>query len=155
MADCSCTDPVPLPPRAASPLYAYEVSPEAGPNCSFVIPPMTVFIFPFWLCPDACVEAEAIHTAPSQQDHSLRLWLAKVPLGNPVILSPAYLHSWEASRVSGRRAIFYDTAKPAGPPDYLTAKVAPGPYLLHVQNLTNFVNRFSLRLAQTGVEEGH
>jgi hypothetical protein len=150
MADCSCNDPVVLLPTPPSPLYAFEVSPQSGPGCVFTIPPTTVFIFPFWLCPSKTIEINAVLTAAHQQDNSLKVWVARAPLGNPVIDKPAYLNSWETVRSLGKQVTLFDRDQPPAQLPLLAAGLVPGPYLLHVLNLTNSVNEFSLRLEQTG-----
>lgn len=147
---CSCNDPVPLLPTPLQPLYAYKVSPEGGPGCVFSIPAMTVFVYPFWLCPGKVVEINAILTARGQQDNSLRLWIAKRPLGNPVIEQPMSLNTWMALRAPTRLVTVFDRETPPSTVPDMAAALVSGPYLLHVLNQTNFVNEFSLRLAEVG-----
>ena len=147
---CSCNDPVAIRPSPAQPLHPFVIAPEGAPGCIFTIPPMTVYVFPFWLCPGKSIEINAIQTAMRQQDHTLRLWVADRPLGNPVLPLTSYLNSWKAIRSSERKVTLHETGAFPSKLDYLEAELPSGPYLLHVQNLTNFVNEFSLRLAETG-----
>lgn len=151
---CSCTDPVPMPPIPATPLYALTIAPTPGPGCSFRIPPSSVFAYPFWLCPGTFVDILAVHTAMEVQDASLRLWISRAPLGSHEIYVPAYLSYWEAGRNAGKMVTVHDGTSTVPPERKLVARLPSGPYFLNVLNLTNSYNEFSLRVAQQGGIQG-
>lgn len=150
---CACNDPVPILSVPSTPLYPYEISPQ-GMNGSYVVPPQTIFIFPVWLCPGQRLDIVSAHNAPEAPDYSIRLWLTDTVIGAPLAKMPSYLKTWDANKIIPRCVTVYDHDEAAPADSILPAPLATGPLLLHVHNLTNFVNRFSLQITACGVQGG-
>lgn len=148
---CACNDPSPFLPAPRVPLYNYEISPE-GFNGAYQIPQQTVYIFPVWLCPGQRIDIATTHNAPEMQDYSIRLWLSSDILGSPLQDMPPYLKTWDANKIIPRIITVYDMAAPAPSDAVLAVPLQPCHLLVHVQNLTNFVNRFSLQIRAQGVQ---
>lgn len=147
---CNCNDPIEVAPITARvPIHPYVVNPCATGNCQFTIPPMTCYVFPFRLCPDAVVQTLITHTG-AVQDRSLRAWFSREPLGQSVSLLPYNVSFWEPNRTGRQIMTVYDSVLPL--PDYATSSIAtePGVYMLNVLNLINSSNQFSVTLTQCG-----
>ena len=150
---CHCSDPITVPRIfSQNPIYPFTVNPCPRTGCSFTIPPMHCFVFPFNLCPEAIVQIAITHTAPVQ-DRSLRAWVSYVPIGMSVTLLPYNVSFWEPNRTGRQTVTVFDSSLP--PPCGITTMISatPGVYYLNVHNLVNSCNEFSVSLTQCGCDD--
>lgn len=123
--------PTTVDPVAQPPLYIHTVQ----PGC--------LIAFTVDLGPTDVIPLTVTQAAPAE-DHSLRCWVATRVGGSPVIDRPYNQSFWHANRTPYETLVLYgdQTTNPGGN----ALKLPAGRYYLHVLNLANMLNAFTVTL---------
>jgi hypothetical protein len=153
MSNCRITDPVPYIRNPGQPIYPYTVASTPLNVCNVRVLPGHAVCFPFHLCPGKAVTICDMHAIPvgRQQDHSLRAWISREPIGMTVFYSPPTLSFWHPDRHPAGAVTVYDAFTEPTTPPTIGGPLIPGGYFLNVLNLINSDNEISLRFVESQI----